>query len=69
MRRVAVFVTDSVFFALSSCAVFATPAQPPPQPAVANVGIFYDGPDLPLADGYLGAHDIKNLLGHFGLRY
>jgi uncharacterized protein YdaL len=68
MRRVAVFVTDSVFFALSACAVFATPAQPPPQPAAANVGIVYDGPDLPLADGYLGAHDIKNLLGHFGLR-
>jgi hypothetical protein len=32
------------------------------------VGIFYDGPDLPLAEGYLGAHYIKNLLGHFGLR-
>jgi len=39
-----------------------------PQPAVANVGIFYEGPDLPLADGYLGARYVENLLGHFGLR-
>jgi hypothetical protein len=32
------------------------------------VAIFYEGPDTPLAEGYLGAHYIKNLLGHFGLR-
>ena len=32
------------------------------------MGIFYEGPDLPLAEGYLGAHYIENLLGHFGLR-
>ena len=68
MRRVAVFVTESVFFALSACASFASPAQPPPQSAVADVAIVYDGPDWPLADGYLGAHYVKNLLGHFRLR-
>jgi uncharacterized protein YdaL len=48
--------------------VFAVPARPPAQSDVADVGIIYDGPDLPLAEGYLGAHYIKNLLGHFGLR-
>ena len=44
------------------------PVQPPAQPSSPNVGIFYEGPDLPLAEGYLGAHYVKNLLGHFGLR-
>ena len=68
MRRVALFVTNSVFVAVSAGAVSPTLAQPPPQSAVANVGVVYDGPDWPLADGYLGAHYIKNLLGHFGLR-
>jgi uncharacterized protein YdaL len=46
----------------------AAQAPPPPQPATATVAIIYDGPDLPLADGFLGAHYIKNLLGHFALR-
>ena len=61
-------VIESVFFALSASAAFAFPTVPPSQPAVANVGIIYDGPDWPLADGYLAAHYVKNLLGHFGLR-
>jgi uncharacterized protein YdaL len=47
--------------------VYGSPLQPPAPPAIANVGIFYEGPDLPLAEGYLGAHYVKNLLGHFGL--
>src|SRR5215472_15372806 len=61
-------VIESVLFALSASAGFAFPTEPPSQPAVANVGIIYDGPDGPLADGYLAAHYVKNLLGHFGLR-
>lgn len=61
-------VIGSVLFALCACTAFAFPTQPPSQPAVANVGIIYDGPDWPLADGYLAAHYVKNLLGHFGLR-
>src|SRR5215469_3905579 len=54
--------------ALLASGMFAAPGWPPVQPGVANVGIFYEGPDLPLAEGYLGAHYIENLLGHFGLR-
>jgi hypothetical protein len=45
-------------------AISAAPARPPAQPQAANVGIFYEGSKLPLAEGYLGAHYIKNLLGH-----
>ena len=48
--------------------VYGSPLQPPTQPATPNVGILYEGPDLPLAEGYLGAHYVRNLLGHFGLR-
>ena len=33
----------------------------------ASVAIYYDGPDQPLAEGFLDAHQIQNLLGHFGL--
>jgi uncharacterized protein YdaL len=47
--------------------VYGSPLQPPAQPSSPDVGIFYEGADLTLAEGYLGAHDIKNLLGHFGL--
>src|SRR5512134_1724433 len=49
--------------ALSLPSVFAqaTPAIP------ASVAIYYDGPDQPLAEGFLDAHQIQNLLGHFGL--
>ncbi|MGE5248174.1 MAG: DUF2334 domain-containing protein, partial [Verrucomicrobiota bacterium] len=49
--------------ALSLPSVFAqaTPAVP------ASVAIYYDGPDQPLAEGFLDAHQIQNLLGHFGL--
>ena len=54
--------------ALLASGMFAAPGWPPVPPGVANVGIFYEGPDLPLAEGYLGAHYIENLLGHFGLR-
>jgi uncharacterized protein YdaL len=46
----------------------AAPRELLPQSATPNVGIFYEGPDLPLAGGYLGAHYVENLLGHFGLR-
>jgi len=53
------------FFA---CTKVAAQAPPSPQPATSTVAIIYDGPDLPLADGFLGAHYIKNLLGHFALR-
>jgi hypothetical protein len=49
-------------------AVVAASARPPAQPRIANVGTVYDGPDLPLADGYLDPNYIKNLLGHFGMR-
>jgi len=31
------------------------------------VAIYYDGPAAPAAEGYLDAHQIQNLLGHFGL--
>ncbi|MBI3693482.1 MAG: polysaccharide deacetylase family protein, partial [Acidobacteria bacterium] len=34
----------------------------------AEVVVFYDGPQQPLAEGFLDAHHIQNLLGHFGLR-
>ncbi len=37
-------------------------AQPQP------VAIFYDGETRPMAQGYLDARHIENLLGHFGLR-
>src|SRR5690348_12159461 len=37
-----------------------------PDPA-AKVAIFYDGADAPMAEGFLDAHQIQNLLGHFGL--
>ncbi len=33
----------------------------------APVAIYYDGPDRPLAEGYLDARQIQNLLGHFEL--
>jgi hypothetical protein len=59
---------SAVLSVLSAAAMFAASAQPPAQPKIANVGIVYEGPDLPLAEGYLGAHYIKNLLGHFGMR-
>ena len=38
--------------------------RPNPTPSVA---IIYDGPDRPLAEGFLDARQIQNLLGHFGL--
>lgn len=58
------------FFALITVRppAFASTAQPPAQPDVANVAILYDGPDQQVAHGYLAAHYVKNLLGHFGLR-
>jgi uncharacterized protein YdaL len=50
------------------CVCITAAAQTPTQPASGTVAIIYDGPDLPLAEGFLGAHYIKNLLGHFELR-
>lgn len=50
------------------CITAAAQTPAPPQPASGTVPIIYDGPDLPMAEGFLGAHYIKNLLGHFGLR-
>ena len=41
-------------------------AQIPPE-SRPSVAIYYDGPDQPLAEGFLDAHQIQNLLGHFGL--
>lgn len=32
------------------------------------MAVIYDGPDLPVAHGYLAAHYISNLMGHFGLQ-
>ena len=32
-----------------------------------TVAVYYDGPDLPLAEGFLDAHQIQNLLGHFNM--
>jgi uncharacterized protein YdaL len=40
----------------------------PPPGGSASVAIYYDGPDQPVAEGYLDAHQIQSLLGHFGLR-
>lgn len=50
------------------CITAAAQTLAPPQPVSGTVAIIYDGPDLPLAEGFLGAHYIKNLLGHFGLQ-
>src|SRR5215472_8439985 len=50
------------------CITAAAQTPAPPQPVSGAVAIIYDGPDLPMAEGFLGAHYIKNLLGHFGLR-
>lgn len=47
-----------------AAALAAGSAQPPDS---ASVAIYYDGPATPLAEGYLDAHQIQNLLGHFGL--
>ena len=57
-------------FLLGFCVCVVAAAQPPlpQQPATGTVAIIYDGPDLPLAEGFLGAHYIKNLLGHFALQ-
>jgi hypothetical protein len=66
-HRVATATIKMTLVVMFASAIFAAPTQPPAQPGVANVGIVYDGPDLPLAEGYLGAHHI-NLLDHFGLR-
>ena len=67
-HRVATAIIKMTLVVVFASAIFAAPTQPPAQPGVANVGIVYDGPDLPLAEGYLGAHYIGNLLGHFRLR-
>jgi uncharacterized protein YdaL len=34
----------------------------------APVAIYYDGPQDPVSEGYVGARQIESLLGHFGLR-
>ncbi len=57
----------AVFVTLFASVVSGAAPVPPPQSSIATVGIFGDGRDLP-AEGYFGAHDVKNLLGHFGLR-
>ena len=46
----------------------AHPLRPPVQPETGNVAIIYEGPGQQVAHGYLAAHYIKNLMGHFGLR-
>lgn len=60
----------AVPLALAGLFAYAMTAQVPPpvQPEMDTVAIIYDGPDLPLAEGFLGAHYVKNLLGHFALR-
>jgi len=68
MRKLTVCAVAPAVPALFTPAMHAAPARPLTQPNVANVSIIYEGPELPLAEGYLGAHYIKNLLGHFGLR-
>ena len=61
--------TLSLFLAgLCVCVTAAAKTPFPLQPASGTVAIIYDGPDAPLAEGFLGAHYIKNLLGHFELR-
>jgi hypothetical protein len=37
------------------------------QPGATAVAVYYDGPSTPLAEGFLDAYQIQNLLGHFGL--
>jgi len=51
--------------ALLICCALAAPAQN--APSTSAVAIYYDGPAQPLAEGFLDAHQIQNLLGHFGL--
>jgi hypothetical protein len=51
--------------ALLICCALAAPAQK--APSTSAVAIYYDGPAQPLAEGFLDAHQIQNLLGHFGL--
>jgi hypothetical protein len=56
---------------LAAFALRAQPARTPPpgdSEKPAEIAIFYDGPTQPLAEGYLDALQIENLLGHFGLR-
>ncbi|RPI17801.1 MAG: hypothetical protein EHM65_02760, partial [Acidobacteriales bacterium] len=50
---------------LSALAVASVLAQT--APTTNRVAIFYDGPSQPLAEGFLDAHQIQNLLGHFAL--
>jgi hypothetical protein len=68
MRRAAMWGVIGALIAWRGGVAFAAPAQPPAQPDVATVAIIYDGADLPVAHGYLAAHYVKNLLGHFALR-
>ena len=51
---------------LTLALIFSAAAFSQWQPATA-VAIFYDGPAQPLAEGYLDARHIENLMGHFGL--
>ncbi|HYM10019.1 MAG TPA: DUF2334 domain-containing protein, partial [Bryobacterales bacterium] len=55
-----------ILLAVSTAA--AQPASPGAAPDPATVAILYDGASRPLSEGYLDAHNIQNLLGHFGLR-
>ncbi len=63
LRRLAGWV--GALAALTALAVSSVPAQT--LPTADRVAIFYDGPAQPLAEGFLDAHQIQNLLGHFGL--
>jgi uncharacterized protein YdaL len=68
MRRAAILGVIFALIAWHDRVAIAAPAQPPAPAGAAAVAIIYDGADLPVAHGYLAAHYIKNLLGHFGLR-
>jgi len=65
-----VFIRAARLLLSGVCVCIAVVAQTPapPQSVSGTVAIIYDGPDLPMAEGFLGAHYIKNLLGHFELR-
>ena len=63
-------VAGATCLAIAVATAAAQPLAPAPasQPGVSTVAIYYDGPATPLAEGYLDAHQIENLLGHFGLK-
>ncbi len=48
-------------------AALSLAASPQTTPAANLVAIYYDGPAQAIAEGFLDAYQIQNLLGHFGL--